>query len=172
MALDLEAIRARAAAARPGPWFWKGYAKGTAPRVSLVSRGLGGFYVMVPVRWGFQGAGLEFVRDDMLTGLKEDGMLRFEVCRDAVSASDPRLYRHQFDGINHPDAVFIAAARADVDALVEEVDRLRARVAAADRLLARVEDLGDAKWLRARVAEADRLLARVEELGDAKWPKR
>ncbi|GIJ51294.1 hypothetical protein Val02_81800 [Virgisporangium aliadipatigenens] len=52
----------------------------------------------------------------------------FAVAPDATSREDERVYRADLAGIRNPDAEFIAHARADVDALLAEVDRLRAQL--------------------------------------------
>lgn len=51
-----------------------------------------------------------------------------------------RPYRADVAGTTHPDAEFIAAARADVPALLAEVDRLRAEVERLDALLTQAYD--------------------------------
>ena len=70
---------------------------------------------------------LAFVVDDWLL---EDArkLAVFEVAPDAVDREDPRVYRADIVGLRHPDAEFIANARADVDTLLAEVDRLRGAV--------------------------------------------
>ena len=49
----------------------------------------------------------------------------FEVCPDAETRDDRRVYRADFHQTRHPDAEFIAHARADIDFLLDEVERLR-----------------------------------------------
>lgn len=122
---DLDAIEARAAAARPGPWEWYGNTgNGT---FYLATRFGGRVFVMDFVRWGMRGAqprfqvnqlmkpGTEFVNYEVLPGGKK---------------GDRGLYREDFVGILHPDATFIAEARVDVPRLVGEIRRLRGVLAA------------------------------------------
>jgi hypothetical protein len=54
----------------------------------------------------------------------------YEVCREATSREDPRVYRADIVGLRDPNAEFIAHARQDVADLLAEVDRLRAALAA------------------------------------------
>jgi hypothetical protein len=49
----------------------------------------------------------------------------FAVCPEATDRSDPRVYRADITGLRNPNAVFIAAARQDIEDLLAEVDRLR-----------------------------------------------
>lgn len=48
----------------------------------------------------------------------------YAVCPEATSRDDERVYRADIVGLRNPNAVFIAAARQDVDDLLAEVDRL------------------------------------------------
>jgi hypothetical protein len=56
----------------------------------------------------------------------------YEVCPTATDREDPRVYRADIVSLRHPDAEFIAHARADVDALLAEVDRLGALLVSTD----------------------------------------
>lgn len=124
---EIDNIRARADAATAGPWHWTGNVKshniflaGRVPDVGMVS-------VMDFRRSGMQGAAPRFIEEAFW--MKDAAELAvFEVCRDATSPHDPRLYRHDIVGFRHADATFIAAARADVATLLAEVDRLSARL--------------------------------------------
>lgn len=139
---DIEKIRARAAAATPGPWRWFGNIKSGGPY--LASRRWGQQYVMGFQRLGMSGAQPTFAYregPDKSHGTRhlrweDDGAPRdvrigsgkelaiYEVAPDATSPDDPRVYRHDVVGFRSPDAEFIAHSRADVDALLAEVDRL------------------------------------------------
>ena len=57
-------------------------------------------------------------------------MVRFEVCHEATSKDDPRVYRKQIDGIKNPVAEYLAAVDAEtVLGLLDEIDALRAQLA-------------------------------------------
>lgn len=120
----LAEIEARAAAATPGPWRWRGNTDVWSMRLQAPVRGA--LTVMDFVRWGMRNAAPRFAINGLMH--RADEMARFEVCPDATSRKDPRVYRADLTGIRHPDAEFIAAARSDVDWLIAEVHRLRALV--------------------------------------------
>lgn len=141
--IDLEAIRARAEAATPGPWGWFG---NTAAHIAYLSSfRWGRQFVMGFKRWGMTGAQPTFVdgrswadTDDGLKFAPGAGIVpaselaRYEVAPDATERSDPRVYRADLTGFRNPDATFIAAARQDVADLLAEVDRLRAALVNAE----------------------------------------
>lgn len=118
---DLKAIEDRAAAATPGPWEWYGNTKYTG-NFYLSTKNRGRIFVMDFVRWGMRGAQPRFQKDHLLVNGSE--LVNYEV-KPGAKRGDPQLYREDFIGILHPDAIFIAAARSDVAALTEEVRRLR-----------------------------------------------
>lgn len=107
MSLDLDAIRARAAAATPGPWW------AATDEVGFCLNDQPHAFVYTP------------------SGDSHD-----------VIALTGMIGEHH---ASHPDAEFIAAARADVPALLAEVDRLRferdALAADADRAIGQIERL-------------------------------
>lgn len=117
----LAEIRARAAAATPGPWRWHGNTDNR--HVWLQTPRMGGMTVMDFVRWGMQQAAPRFGVDGLMR--TADTMVRYAVAPDATSRKDPSVYRADITSIRHPDAEFIAASRADVDWLLAEVERLR-----------------------------------------------
>lgn len=158
----VEAIRVRAAAASPGPWFWRGNVDHGDPYLACRVPGLGTSNVMsltprertaedrpfaqyleeLEARREVEDALDDYltdpygepIRDDRLS-FNVDGIMRYardmpvyEVCPDATERTDRRVYRADVVGVRHPDAEFIAAARADVDTLLAEVDRLRAKL--------------------------------------------
>ncbi len=49
----------------------------------------------------------------------------FEVCRDATSVKDPRVYRRDIVGFRAPDATLIAAAPELAEALIAVVELAR-----------------------------------------------
>lgn len=131
----LAGIRARSAAATPGPWAWFGNTD--VHNVYLATQHWGRHYVMGFRRWGMQGAQPEFWNrpdPDVIKGsLGPDSHHTtaaespiYEVAPDALSAHDRRVYRRDLVGIRNADATFIAHSREDVDYLLGEVDRLRA----------------------------------------------
>jgi hypothetical protein len=115
---ELGAIEARANAATPGPWQWRG-------NVDTHHLYLGNSreVVMAFARWGMQSAQPMFRLKDWLEYAR--AFARYEVAPDATERTDPRVYRGDLRGLRHPDAEFIACAREDVAALVREVRRLR-----------------------------------------------
>lgn len=86
------------------------------------------------------------------------GLAVFEVCRDATDRADPRVYRADIVGLRHPDAEFIANSRADVEALLAEVKRLRE--ALADRVTVSVDPFDIDELTRQALAEMNARAAR------------
>jgi hypothetical protein len=153
----LAEIRARAAAATPGPWGWRGNIDYGCPSLRARHPKFGITDVLTQVsvertaddpalqgiedydadtraeiienylrdHWGepIKEQHLAFVTDDMLVEARQ--LVEFEVAPNATTRKDPKVYRADIVGIRHPDAEFIAAARADIDWLIAEVDRLR-----------------------------------------------
>lgn len=118
---DLDEIAARANAAYPGPWRWRGNTE--ARHLRLQSPAHGGMTVMDFARYGMNGAQPRFAIDGIMH--KAEELVEYE-----VAAWSKDIYRKDISGITHPDAEFIAHAREDVPALVAEVRRLRAQLAA------------------------------------------
>lgn len=185
---DLEAVRARAAAATRGPWRWAGNIDHDNPR--LVGKG-GDVLSHIPrERTADDRATKEYanylreqdVHDPNLNDGKGDWralteeeiaervesewltdrwggpandehlafygppgplyhdareLAIFQVCPDATDREDPRVYRADIIGLRNANAVFIAAARQDVDDLVDALDAARAELAATAADLAR-----------------------------------
>lgn len=113
----LAEIRARAEAATPGPWSWDGNTDMRHIRLAT-PHGMS-MTVMDFVRYGMQGAQPRFGIAGMMHN--GSGLVEYEVAKWSKD-----IYRRDVSGIDHPDARFIAGARADVDDLLAEVDRLRA----------------------------------------------
>ncbi len=179
---DIEEIRARAAAATPGPWKWRGNVDCDDPRLVGGPRFADIFGIIRRERTAEDRETKDFahylceveifdaslndgkgghrpytdeeiderVREDWLEdpsgGPLYDQRLAFycepgpfyhyardlavyEVCPTATTRSDPRVYRADIVGLRNPNAVFIAAARQDVDDLLAEIDRLSALLA-------------------------------------------
>lgn len=113
---QIAAIRARWSAATPGPWKWRGNGSSWALRLEALipMRPI----VMAFARWGWSGAQPLF-RDDARCVLIDPPYIR------------PKPYdRAHITGIDHPDAIAIEHAPADVAALLAEVDRLAPLAAA------------------------------------------
>lgn len=64
----------------------------------------------------------------------------FEVCPEAISRDDARVYRADIIGVRHPDANFIAHSRQDVEDLLALVYKIRER---AESWIDDFEDLTD-----------------------------
>ena len=120
-------IEARACAATPGPWVWRGNVD--TKQVYLATTHSGMVIVMDFVRWGMQGAAPAF-RNSMVMEHTGD-LVEYEVCPDAADRKDPRVYRGDFYRIRHPDAEFIAHAREDIDYLLARIRELEATDAAS-----------------------------------------
>ena len=120
---QLAEIKARASAATPGPWRWRGNIDNR--QIWLQTPRMYGMTIMDFERWGMQQAVPRFAVDGLM--YKADGMVVYEVAPNATTRKDPSVYRADITAIRHPDAEFIAASRADVDWLVAEIERLRAQ---------------------------------------------
>jgi hypothetical protein len=127
--IDLDAIRARAAAADSGPWLWRGDTKYPGPRLVTRNSSRGEHTIMDFCRLGMQHAQPRFQRPDGLMDRADTpGLAVYEVCPDAMRADDPRVYRHDIIGFRNGNAEFIAAARQDVDDLLAYIDELHAQM--------------------------------------------
>lgn len=105
----------------PGPWAWFG-----SPRTNfyLATNHSGRRYVMAFDRMGLNSAQPVFQPVGGKGMVKAKDLCIFEVCRDATSASDPRVYRKDIVGFRCADAFLIAAAPTLFDALEELVSAL------------------------------------------------
>ena len=126
-AIDIEPIRARLAAATPGPWEWFGNTKTYQCHLSTVHGGRR--HVMNFWRWGMSQAQPSF---QVSLGPPVQVGSGYMVKLSEMAAECPSLgpkfeveYRRDFVGIGHPDAELIARAPTDIAALLAEVDRLR-----------------------------------------------
>lgn len=160
--MSIKSIRDREKAATPGPWGWTGNLRLRWVELSTLHSGRLG--VMRFVRWGMGGAQPIFLDPDSrahgigaVTTVKASDVPVFEVCRDATSADDPRVYRQDIIGIRHPDAAFIAAARRDVPALLlvaEAASEVISTLVDEDSGAASTEDVDAALDALARALEA------------------
>jgi hypothetical protein len=118
-------IEARACAATPGPWVWRGNVD--IHDISLRSVGeRGSPTVLTFGRWGMQSAKPVFNSPDNrgLLQWATETRVQFEVSPDATHRTDPRVYRGDIIGIRHPDAEFIAHAREDINYLLARIREL------------------------------------------------
>lgn len=123
---SLKEIRARAEAASPGPWTWRGNVDTRSIYLTFNQPGLGWNSIMDFARWGMQSARPRFLIEKFF--MKDaDDLAVFEVCRTATTRADRRVYRGDIVGFRHPDAEFIAAARQDVDDLLSMIAAARIR---------------------------------------------
>lgn len=126
--IDLEAIRARAESATPGPWWWAG--ERSTQRISINARSpIGACEVLTFWRWGMQNAKPVFSDNAKCLLLPDtEDRLIYQVCPDATSHEDPRVYRQTISGVRHPDAEFMVHSRQDVDDLLAHIDALEAQL--------------------------------------------
>lgn len=173
--MNLDEIRARAAAATPAPWRWAGNMDNSDPRLTgnggevfghidrdrhrddaeckrfasylreqSISDGNGGWrsYTDAEVEQRVTDEWLEDdygnpATDSRLAFYGDPGpfyhcardLAVYSVAPDATRRNDKRVYRADIVGLRNPNAIFIAAARQDVDDLLAEVDRLNALLA-------------------------------------------
>ena len=129
----MDDLRALAEAATPGPWEWYGDTRNKSVYLSTKDRGR--MFVMRFVRWGMRDAQPMFTGPDGMVPASDRAI--YEVAPDATDPNDPRLYRHDFAGLRHPDARYIAAIDpTTLLALLDERDALLAIKAAAVALVA------------------------------------
>lgn len=123
---DIEAIRERVKAADSGPWMWRGPIDHIGPRLVTRNSHRGEHTILDFCRVGMQGAQPRFQRPDgLMDRANTPGLAIFEVCPEAVTPDDPRVYRNDVMGFRNGNADFIANSRQDVDDLLNLVDRLR-----------------------------------------------
>lgn len=144
-AVDLDAIRARHAAASRGPWRWFGYMSNRD--VSLEGRGV---TVMDFVRWGMSCAQPRWSVHGILEKLAD------------LIVPDTAAGRGRVTDINHPDARFIASSWQDVKDLLVIVDGLRTQLGA------KAQGFDDATVTAGKLAlERMDLRSNVKKLEDA-----
>lgn len=120
-------IRERWAKATRGPWRWFGNTK--SKDIYLAATHSGRVSVMQFERYGRSGAQPVFrVRT-------YDGGIMMPAQNLVVLEA---VHRADISEIRHPDATAIASAPEDVRVLLEEIDRLRARTEASERVVAEV----------------------------------
>lgn len=128
----IDRLRDLEQAATPGPWGWTGNLHNRQVELSTLHSGRLG--VMRFERWGMTSAQPVFldpesVREDPMMGVttvKVSSAPVFEVCREATSADDPRVYRSDIVGIRNPDAALIPEARNALPALLDVAEAARA----------------------------------------------
>lgn len=110
-------------AATEGPWCWFG---NTANRsIYLATIDGGRQFVMAFYRWGMRDATPAFQGADHVMHNAEE-YVQYEVAPDATDKADERLYRHDFQGLRHPDAELIAAAPDLAFTVEQQARRLEA----------------------------------------------
>lgn len=102
----------------PGPWEWFGNVD--SKTIYLASVHGGRRYVMKFERYGMQGAKPVFNSENGMIGA--DHLVSFEVCPEATSREDERVYRGDIRGINHADARLIATSPELLKMLEESVE--------------------------------------------------
>lgn len=141
--IDLEKLTRLAKEATPGPRGWFGNANSShSPSIYLATVNQGRRFIMMFARWGFKGAQPRFQTKGRMQDAKE--LLKFEVCPVVgidAARTDGRCYRYDVDGIDHPDAEFIAACSTDTILALVEVVRCAKRVADESRSNALVQHL-------------------------------
>lgn len=123
---EIEAIRARWAAATPGPWRWEGTLSSHGIRlVSPASRVRPMRLVMGFERWGMSRASPVFQLPD----------LSVKAARE-IAVRHPK-YLNDIQALEHPTAIAIAAAPADVKTLLRVVDAQAAELRKARKITSR-----------------------------------
>lgn len=133
----------------PGPWGWFG---NTKHDFYLATKHSGRTYVMAFERKGMSGAQPVF-RSQEGYMVKADSIPIFEVCRDATSADDERVYRKDIVGFRNADAHLIAAAPELYEALKAITDCFGVGYVSAEKFVEDVTELmheGRAALSRAR----------------------
>lgn len=120
---ELKAIEARLAASSPGRWNWNVSLKSKHMSLETTGNGHGLEKVMDFVRWGMGGARARFQNREL--GL----MVNAE--KFCAEVKGREHHASWYMTIAHPDAVFIAGARKDVEDLLQEVHRLKKELNAA-----------------------------------------
>jgi hypothetical protein len=133
----LERLEALAKAATPGPWAWFGNSQ--TRQIHLATPDRGRQYIMAFDRWGMGGAQPTFRRGGLMARASEictyavgDG----KAVGHAAAVGDESVYRYDINGLDSPDAAFIAAANP---ATVLELIALARRAAAAEARTATFE---------------------------------
>ncbi len=127
----LEQIRERCERATPGPWEWDIRHKHNL--MQLTTTHSGKYYVMDFARWGMQDACPRFQVYEKYSGpVKERKSHGMERADKMVKPFPGREHHFGYeDMIEHPDAVFIASSKGDVEYLLALVARLTAERDAA-----------------------------------------
>ena len=122
---DIEAIEARADKATPGPWYWR---EGKHTEDTKTSDA-GGLHTRTPLS-GYTPEGKRFQNDNVAFPAAKVGGDPYwlERFRSATKQGKPTLTLALEVFARDNDKEFIAQAREDIPALVQEVQRLRGRV--------------------------------------------
>lgn len=133
--MDTSDIRAHLDRITPGSWRWGGNFDSRPAYIDLRSDFSLTPIVMTFDRWGTGGATPSF-------SVREPGAHPASGLMTRAHELAKRQYSHRGDigRVDHPDAEFIAAAPDYVRHLLAENDRLRARLASAERDVEELED--------------------------------
>lgn len=184
--LDLDAIKARLAAATPGPWGWRGNSDGAIELRTLHSVGLRVITTMRAQPCGVESDDGEIVlaaeacapcRGNHAKYMAGEDLDDAERCAKPENlntvwlwdngfvspankwAVNERTYRTDIARVEHPDAELVANAPTDIAALVAEVERLRSAVSEARGCLIEAEGWVDSGYEAASlISDALRLL--------------
>ena len=129
-----ERVRELLKDATAGPWRWFGNTEVHTIYLATVNRGR--IFIMTFFRWGGEGTPAFRVTDSEGKNSRmvdAADLARYEVAPDATSKDDPRLYRHDFQGLRHPDAELIAAAPEIAEAYLEMAAKVERVAALADK---------------------------------------
>lgn len=130
----------------PGPWRWFG---NTKHDFYLATTHSGRLYVMGFERKGMRGAQPKF-RGPNGAMVPASALPIFEVCREAESADDPRVYRKDIVGFRSPDAHLMAASPCLYEAVVNLLSLVKAHTGPDDAIAS------------VAIAEGERALAKAE----------
>ncbi|AEI66978.1 hypothetical protein [Corallococcus macrosporus] len=152
----LDAIRARHAAATPGPWAWFGFVprpKSPGLRdIYLATVNQGRRHVLDLVRWGMTDAQPRFRSGSVMVNAADVAVRRYDDANDIT-------------GFTAPDAIFLAASWEDVRDLLAHVATLEEGLAGAlEGYYSEQQSSADA-WSNLRKEKAA-LRGRVKELED------
>jgi hypothetical protein len=134
--VDIEAIRARADAATPGPWFYNGYSWVGRQDTGDASDGLTFDEWADTIEEGHSAeryGACEACGTDRPSGCVHAGEW---VRRETTVAGVPATYGDTATGLHAADADFIAEARTDVPALLDALDTALATIARLNAQLA------------------------------------